>query len=53
MLEKYIKTTVSEHTKELFGLANGREKVINNITKLISHPVLETNFFHIRTKKKL
>ncbi len=51
--EGFINKTVSEHTKDLFGLTNGREKVINNITKLISHPVLETNFFSHQDREKI
>ncbi|MEB6638495.1 hypothetical protein KWD59_05810 [Acinetobacter baumannii] len=53
MIEKFINETVSEHRKELFGLINGHEKVIINITKLISHPVLETNFFSHQDKEKI
>ncbi len=51
VLEKYIKTTESEHTKELFGLANGREKVIINITNLKDHPVWDTSFFSDKEKE--
>ncbi|WP_368678437.1 hypothetical protein [Acinetobacter lactucae] len=50
MSEGFINKTVSEHTKELFGLINERDKAIKNIKLLSSHPVLDTKFFSEKDK---
>ncbi|WP_337081079.1 hypothetical protein [Acinetobacter pittii] len=51
MSEGFINQAVSEHTKELFGLINGRDKVIKNITNLKDHPVWDTSFFSDKEKE--
>ncbi|EHU1307159.1 hypothetical protein QDT04_15240 [Acinetobacter baumannii] len=51
MSEGFINQAVSEHTKELFGLINGRDKVIKNITNLKDHPVWGTSFFSDKEKE--
>ncbi|MBF6953915.1 hypothetical protein [Acinetobacter baumannii] len=51
MSEGFINQAVSEHTKELFGLINGRDKVIKNITNLKDHPVWDTSFFSEKEKE--
>ncbi|OUJ88641.1 hypothetical protein BFG48_009455, partial [Acinetobacter nosocomialis] len=51
MSEGFINKAVSEHTKELFGLINGREKVIKNIINLKDHPVWDTGFFSDKEKE--
>ncbi|MDA3502249.1 hypothetical protein MKL32_11795 [Acinetobacter sp. AOR34_HL] len=51
MSETFINKAVSEHTKELFGLINERDKVIKNISNLINHPIWDTEFFSSNEKE--
>ncbi|MFV5366463.1 hypothetical protein [Acinetobacter oleivorans] len=51
MVKNFINKTVARTLKDQLGLINGRDKVVENIELLISHPVLNTRFFTEKDKE--